>query len=304
MQITISGASGFIGRRLLKHLMTANHSIHVLSRHAGTNLPAGVRLSVWNPDREEPPEESLNNADAIVHLAGEPVAQRWTADARQKIRDSRVQGTRRLVQALSTMSRRPAVLVCASAIGIYGSRGDEILTESSTPGTGFLPDVCREWESQADLAQALGMRVVKIRIGIVLSAHGGALAKMLPAFKAFAGGRMGSGREWMSWIHLDDLAALIRYAVENSLEGAVNGTAPSPVTNAEFTRILAKSLHRPALFPIPGFALKMIFGEMAEVLLGSQRVLPRAAQDSGFRFQYAQLEPALQDLLSPSSNRR
>jgi uncharacterized protein (TIGR01777 family) len=197
------------------------------------------------------------------------------------------------------------VLVCASAIGIYGSRGDEILTEGSTPGTGFLSDVCREWESQAELAQALGIRVVKVRIGIVLSPHGGALARMLPPFKAFAGGRMGSGRQWMSWIHLDDLIALIRYALENSsLEGAVNGTAPTPVTNAEFTHVLARRLHRPALFPVPGFALKMIFGEMAEVLLGSQRVLPRAAQDAGFRFQYAQLEPALEDLLRPSGDRR
>src|SRR5690242_17302494 len=206
MKITLTGGSGFIGRRILKTLSGNGHSVHILSRHAGTNLPPGVKLSVWNATKGEPPTEALEGADAIIHLAGEPVAQRWTAEAKQKIRDSRVQGTAHLIHALSTISQRPSVLVSASAIGIYGSRGDETLTESSKTGGGFLADVCREWEKEADLAESLGMRVVKIRTGIVLDKNGGALAKMLPPFRNFVGGKIASGRQWMSWIHLQDLA--------------------------------------------------------------------------------------------------
>ncbi len=296
MNITISGASGFIGRRLMKAL--AGESLHVLSRHAGTNLPPNVRLSVWDPLKGEPPAAALEGADAVVHLAGEPVAQRWTAEAKQKIRDTRVTGTRHLIQALSTLSRRPVTLVCASAIGYYGGRGEEVLTEASRPGSGFLPEVCVEWEKQADLAEALGIRVVKLRIGVVLAAHGGALAKMLPAFRNFAGGTLGSGRQWMSWIHLDDLVSLIRYTIDRPLSSAVNATAPNPVRNADFTRTLAGVLHRPAMFPVPGVALKFLFGEMSEVLLASQRVEPAAAAKAGFEFRYPELRPALENLLA------
>lgn len=297
MNITVTGGSGFIGRRLMKHLTDAGHAVHILSRHAGTNLPPSVRLSVWDALKSEPPAESLQSADAIIHLAGEPVAQRWTAEAKKKIRDSRVDGTRRLVEALSVLSRRPEVLVSASAIGIYGSRGDEVLSESSSPGAGFLSEVCVEWEKQADLAEALGVRVVKVRIGVVLGRNGGALARMLPPFRNFVGGRIGSGKQWMSWIHVEDLASLLRYAAENSLSGPVNGAAPNPVTNAEFTKKLAAALRRPALLPVPGFVLKTIFGEMAEVLLSSQRALPRAAESAGFRFRHPDLGPALANLL-------
>ena len=297
MKITLTGASGLIGRRLIKVLNASGHSLHVLSRHAGTNLPPGVKLSVWDAMKSEPPADALEGADAVIHLAGEPVAQRWTADVKRRILDSRVLGTRHLVQALSTISKRPAALVSASAIGIYGSRGDELLTESSAPGSDFLADVCKEWESEADMAESLGLRVVKIRIGIVLDRNGGALAKMLPPFRNFAGGRMASGKQWMSWIHLQDLASLFRYAVENPLHGAVNGTAPQPVSNADFTRQLAAALHRPALFPVPRLALKAIFGEMSGMLISSQRVLPQAAQTAGFQFQYPDLGPALADLL-------
>src|SRR5690349_19606666 len=232
MKITLTGGSGFIGRRLLKTFSTNGDSVHILSRHAGTNLPPGVKLSVWNALKSEPPAEALEGADAVIHLAGEPVAQKWTPETRQRIRDSRVEGTAHLIHALSTISQRPAVLVSASAIGIYGSRGDEVLTESSATGDGFLADVCREWEKEADLAESLGMRVVKLRIGIVLDKNGGALAKMLPAFRNFAGGRMGSGKQWMSWIHLQDLVGLLVYAVNNPVQGVLNGTAPNPVTNA------------------------------------------------------------------------
>jgi uncharacterized protein (TIGR01777 family) len=297
MKITLTGGSGFIGRRLLKTLAGNGHTVHLLSRHAGTNLPPGVKLSVWDALKGEPPADALEGADAIIHLAGEPVAQKWSAEAKQKIRDSRIGGTQRLIQALSTISQRPSALISASAIGIYGSRDSEVLTETSPPGTGFLAELCQEWEKEADMAEALGMRVVKIRIGIVLDKNGGALAKMLPAFRNFAGGRLASGKQWMSWIHLQDLCSLFQHAVEKPLKGVFNGTAPNPVTNAEFTKQLASALHRPAMFPVPAFALKAIFGEMSDMLVGGQRVVPKAAQASGFRFQYPELGPALANLL-------
>lgn len=297
MNITISGASGFIGRRLLEVLGRAGHSLHVLSRHAGTNLPNGVRLLVWDPTQSSPPRESLENADAIVHLAGEPVAQRWTDEAKRRIRESRVTGTRRLVEALAALPRKPAVLVCASAIGYYGSRGDEAVDESAPPGNGFLPEVCMAWEREAQAAETLGVRVARIRIGLALDPRGGALQRMLPPFRFGVGGRLGSGRQWMSWIHLGDLADLFRFAVEHPVQGALNGVAPQPVRNAEFTLELARLLHRPAFFPVPEVGLKVLFGEMATALLDSQRVVPRAAEAAGFRFRFPELGPALADLI-------
>jgi len=298
MNITITGATGFIGRRLIQRLARDRHQLHALSRR--TNVKFGetaVWISKWDPMTEEPPEESIANADAIVHLAGEPVAQRWTPEAKQKILESRVQGTRRLVQALSTQKRRPAALICASAIGIYGSRGDEILTESSALGDDFLAEVCKEWEKQAQLAESLGIRVARIRIGIVLGKGGGALEKMLPPFKAFVGGRIGSGKQWMSWIHVDDLVGTIHHALTNPMSGIFNGAAPNPERNSDFTAKLAAALGRPAIFPVPGFALRVIFGEMAGILLGSQRVLPRATEATGYKFQYPELGAALQSIL-------
>jgi uncharacterized protein (TIGR01777 family) len=297
MNITISGASGFIGRRLLKSLAKAGHSLHVLSRHAGTNLPAGVRISTWDPLKGPPPAESLREADAIIHLAGEPVAQRWTAQAKRRIRESRVAGTRNLVEALVTLTQRPEALICAAAIGYYGSRGDEVLTESSAPGSGFLPEVCVAWEREAQAAEALGVRVVRVRMGLVLDAGGGALQRMLPPFRMGVGGRLGNGRQWMSWIHLEDLAALFQFAVESQVRGPLNGVAPNPVTNSDFTRELARALGRPAVFPVPGFALRLLFGEMADVLLDSQRVAPGAPEAAGFRFRFPQLAQALAGLL-------
>jgi uncharacterized protein (TIGR01777 family) len=278
MTISISGASGFIGRHLMKSLAQAGHSPRALSRHA-------------------PPAESLREADAIIHLAGEPVAQRWTAAAKQRILDSRVVGTRNLVEALGRLTRRPETLICASAIGYYGSRGDEVLTESSAPGSGFLPEVCVAWEREAQAAEAFGIRVVRVRTGVVLDANGGALVRMLPPFRMGLGGRLGSGRQWMSWIHLEDLAALFQFAVESQVRGPLNAVAPNPVTNSDFTRELAHALRRPAVFPVPEFALKMLFGEMADVLLASQRVAPAAAEAAGFRFRFPQLAPALESLL-------
>ena len=297
MNLTISGASGLIGRRLMKTLAADGHALHVLSRHAGTNLPPGVRLSSWDPARGEPPAESLRDADAVIHLAGEPVAQRWNPAVKQKISASRVESTRNLVLALSKLPKKPQTLVCASAIGYYGSRGDEVLTESSAPGSDYLADVCVQWEKAAREAEALGIRVVSVRTGIVLDARGGALARMLPPFRMGVGGKLASGRQWMSWIHIADLAALFCYALQNLVSGPLNGVAPNPVSNADFTRALAAAVHRPALFPVPALALKLLFGEMAEVLLASQRVLPKAAEAAGFRFQFADLGPALADVL-------
>jgi hypothetical protein len=297
VNITISGASGFIGRQLLKSLAQAGHSLHVLSRHAGAGLPAGVRMSVWDPLQAPPPAESLRDADVIIHLAGEPVAQRWTAEAKRRIAESRVAGTRNLVEALAELPRRPEALICASAIGYYGSQGDRILTESSAPGSGFLPQLCVAWESQAQAAEAFGMRVVRVRIGIVLDARGGALQRMLPPFRMGVGGRLGSGQQWMSWIHLEDLVGLFQLAVESQIRGPLNGVAPYPVTNSEFTRELARALGRPAVLPIPGLALRLLFGEMADLLLASQRVAPGAAEAAGFLFRFPQLPLALADLL-------
>jgi uncharacterized protein (TIGR01777 family) len=237
---------------------------------------------------------------AVVHLAGEPVAQRWTASARERILSSRVESTRSLVAALR--SQPPRVLVSASAIGYYGSRGDEILTEKAAPAADFLGTVCEGWEQEARAAEQFGVRVVTLRIGVVLGSTfggafrhpGGALAQMLLPFKLGVGGRLGSGRQWMSWIHLDDLTALIEFAIVNAaFSGPVNATAPNPVTNAEFTRELAAVLHRPAIFPVPAFALKLLFGEMSQVLLGSQRVIPEAALRAGFQFRYSDVGRAL-----------
>jgi uncharacterized protein (TIGR01777 family) len=297
LRITISGASGFIGRRLLKNLAAGGHSLHVLSRHAGVNLPPSVRLSVWDPMKGAPPAESLREADAIIHLSGEPVAQRWTADVKRRIRESRVTGTRNLVQGLANLAQRPAALVCGSAVGYYGSRGDEVLTEASPPGSGYLPEVCAEWEKEARAAEALGLRVVRVRTGVALDPRGGALKKMLTPFRLGLGGRLGDGRQWMSWIHLEDLARMFQHAVEKPVQGVWNGVSPNPVTNADFTRALASALHRPAILPAPGFALKLVLGEMAEVVLASQRVLPKDAEAAGFEFRFRELAGALKDLL-------
>jgi uncharacterized protein (TIGR01777 family) len=251
----------------------------------------------WDPVKGEPPAESLRDTGAVIHLAGEPVAQRWNDAVKGRIRGSRVIGTRNLVQAISKLPQRPSALICASAIGYYGSRGDDMLPEEAGPGSDFLAQTCVEWEKEAIAAGQYGLRVVRVRIGVVLDARGGALKRMLPPFKMGVGGKIGSGKQWMSWVHLDDLAGLFRFALENSISGPINGVAPYPVTNADFTKALAAAVHRPAIFPVPPFALKLMFGEMADVLLASQRVQPRQAETAGFRFKFPQLQPALADLL-------
>ena len=298
MKCVVSGGTGFIGRRVVDRLLRDEHYVGVWSRRPGKEKRAAVASFTWDPLQGEPPAESLNAMDAVIHLAGEPVAQRWNAEVKQRIRDSRVLGTRALVDAISRVRHKPRVLVCASAIGYYGDRGDEVLTESSSPGSGFLADVCRGWEAEADRAAEFGLRVVKLRIGFVLGKGGGALARMVPAFRMFAGGRLGSGKQWMPWIHVGDVAEMFAHAVENDIAGVWNATAPNPVTNADFTSEMGKALHRPAVFPVPPFALKLAFGEMGQHMLDSSRVVPEAGLKAGFRFRYAELGPALRDIIS------
>ena len=297
MNITITGASGLIGRRLLKNLGASGHVLTVLSRHAGTNVPPGVGVAAWDPMKGPAPEDGIRNANAVIHLAGEPVAQRWNADVKRRIRESRVVGTRNLVQALAKLRNPPQTLICASAVGYYGSRGDEVLREDSAPDHTYLAEVCQAWEKEAVAAEAFGMRVVRVRIGVVLDTRGGALQRMLPPFRLGLGGKLGDGKQWMSWIHLADLAAMFQFAVENPVRGALNGVAPIPVTNADFTQALARVLHRAAIFPVPVLGLRLLFGEMSEVLLSSQRVLPAAPEAAGFRFRFPELGGALSDLL-------
>jgi uncharacterized protein len=274
MNIAITGANGMIGTRLRQKLEEAGHSVSAIPR--GGAVP---------------------ECDSIVNLAGEPVAQRWTEAAKQRIHDSRVQGTRTLVNALSALSSRPRTMVCASAVGYYGSRGDQLLTEGSTPGSDFLAQVVTDWEEAAQAGESLGIRVVRMRFGMVLG-HGGALNKLLPVFRLGVGGRLGSGHQWMAWIHLEDAVNMILFALNLAvLRGAVNATAPQPVTNDEFTNRLAIALHRPAILPVPAFALRLVLGEMSEMLLASQRVLPTVAKSAGFRFQYPDLHSALENLL-------
>jgi len=289
MRCIVSGGTGFVGRRVVARLRERGHEVAIWSRRAAAPFE-------WDPLCGEPSPESLEGVDAVVHLAGEPVAQRWNAEVKDRIRDSRVLGTRALVEAIGRLNRKPAVLVSASAIGFYGDRGDEVLTEASAGGQGFLVDVCRGWEAEADGAARFGVRVAKLRIGFVLGKDGGALAQMAPIFRAGVGGPLGSGRQWMPWIHADDVAELFAHAVEAPVSGVWNATAPHPVTNAEFTRELGKALHRPAVFPVPPFALKLAFGELGQHMLDSARVMPEAATKAGFAFGYPTIDRALAGL--------
>lgn len=299
MRFTITGATGFVGQSLIARLLADDHDVHLLLRRARPGLPPQVTYSLWDAIGQEPMAGALASTDVVIHLAGEPVAQRWTRAVKERIRASRVAGTQRLVQALAMLDSPPRALISASATGFYGdTRGDEVLTESSGPGEGFLADVCQSWEDAADLAEPLGVRVVKLRIGMVLGESGGALAKLLPFFRAGLGGKIGSGEQWMSWIRLDDLVELIHYAATNSrLEGAFNAVSPNPVRNAEFTAALAKALNRPALLPVPPFALRLLYGEMAGMLTASLRVEPAAALRAGFAFRSPDLAAALKALV-------
>ncbi|MEO5923405.1 MAG: TIGR01777 family oxidoreductase [Bryobacteraceae bacterium] len=278
MTIGISGASGFIGRALAERLRKSGHQVR--------------SISVRGPL----PPDALAGCDAIVHLAGEPVAQRWTEESRKRIRDSRVEGTRNLVAAMR--NHRPQVLVSGSAVGYYGSRGDDVLTESEPAANDFLGQVAVAWEREALEAEALGVRVTRIRTGMVLGPNGGALEKMLLPFKLGLGGPIGGGRQWTAWIHIADLLSMIEFLLkESTVRGVFNGVSPFPVTNSEFTKALAQAVHRPAIFPVPAFALKLLFGDMAEIILGSQRAIPDAAVRAGFVFEHPDVYGALEQVV-------
>ena len=298
MRALVTGGTGLIGRKLLARVpepVVVSRDPVQARRRLGP-----VQVVRWEPEAGPAPLEALRGVEAVFHLAGEPVAAgRWTVERKQRIRDSRVLGTRHLVEGMAALERKPEVLVSVSAVGYYGDRGDEELDENSSPGGGFLAEVCQAWEREALGAEKLGVRVVCARIGLVLARGGGALARMLPPFRMGVGGRLGSGKQWMSWIHLDDVAGLLLHAAWNrEIRGAMNVVSPHPVTNIQFTRALGRALHRPAFMAVPGGALRVAFGEMSEVLTGSQRVFPRVAQRTGYAFQHPDLEAALQAVLA------
>jgi hypothetical protein len=288
MRITITGGSGLIGSRLVERLRARGDDVTVLSRS---------REPRWDPVAGPAPAEALEGRDAVVHLAGENLAQRWSADAKRRILQSRELGTRNLVASLPGTGVK--ALVSASAVGYYGPRGDERLDETDPPGSGFLAEVCVSWEREAQRAAELGLRVVTVRTGVVLDSSGGALAKMLPFFKLGVGGPVAGGDQYMAWIHVDDVVGLYLAAIDGEeWDGAVNASAPEPVTNAAFSKALGRALHRPAFAPVPALAVRALYGEMAEIVTEGQRVVPRRAQALGYEFAHPDLEEALRSALS------
>ena len=296
MRALVTGATGFIGTKLVASLdnpVVLTRRPEVARRNLGN-----VQAFAWEPQGGPPPPEALANVDVIFNLAGESVAGgRWTARRKKQILDSRVAVTRNLVAGIKQLKDRPRVLVSASAVGFYGSRGDDVLRESENPGRDFLAQVCQTWEAEANRAREFGVRVVTARIGLVLGRGGGALAPMLIPFKLGLGGRLGDGKHWMPWIHLDDLVAMFLHAAKYEIAGPMNAVGPAPVTNREFTRTLAAALHRLAIFPVPAFALRVLLGELGTLLLASQRVEATVAKGTNFQFRFASLSSALEDIL-------
>lgn len=300
MRILVTGSNGLVGRAVSRLLPTSGHNVVPLLRQG---RPGGRGLR-WDPDRGQIESTQLHNLDAVIHLAGENIAGRWSEEKKRRIRDSRVKATRTLCQALARRPSPPRVLVAASGVNYYGDRGEELLTEDSPPGEGFLPEVCVEWEAATRPAIEAGIRVVNLRFGMVLSTEGGALPRMLKPFRLGLGGPFGSGRQFMSWITLDDAVSIIRFALDNeALQGPVNAVSPNPVPNREFARTLGAILHRPALFPFPGLAARAILGEMAEeLLLSSVRAAPRRLEDTGYEFAWPDLRSALEAVLAQEKN--
>ena len=300
MRILVTGATGLVGRSFVRAMVERDHEIIATSRdpqRATGYLPLITRHVQWDPNDGPAPAAAFEGVDAIVHLAGEPVAGRWTEAKKQRIRDSRVNGTRNLVDGLRPLDDRPFRLVCASAIGFYGERGDEVLTEESAPGDDFLATTCVEWESEGAAARELDVEVAHLRLGIVLDPAGGALEQMLPPFKLGVGGPLGSGRQWWSWIHRDDLTAMLIAAVEDGWSGTYNATAPNAQRQRDFATVLGSVLDRPSIAPAPEFALRLLFGEFATELLTSKNVRPLRALEEGFDFRFAELHDALIHLL-------
>ncbi len=295
MKVAITGSSGLIGPNLVSFLSKKNITVSKILREN----PNDNYIS-WKPEGGDWDTAFADGIDGIVHLAGENIASgRWTKPKKEKIRNSRIEGTKKLCEHILKLPTPPAVFVCASAIGYYGDRGMEFLNEGSSRGSGFLPDVCLGWEEAANIVSKAGIRVVNVRFGVVLSKDGGALAKMLTPFKIGMGGKIGSGTQHMSWVAMDDVTGAIHHAlVTDSLSGAINVTAPNPVTNREFTNTLGRVLNRPTLMPMPAFAARLAFGEMAnDLLLASTKVAPKRLSDSGYEFQYPELENALKHVL-------
>jgi uncharacterized protein (TIGR01777 family) len=298
VRIAITGSSGLIGTALSTALADAGHDLRHLVRRA-PNGAADVR---WDIEAGTIDADALEGVEAIVHLAGENIGQRWSEDVRRKVLDSRVNGTRLIAETAAGLASRP-VLVCASAIGFYGDRGDEIVDEDSVPGTGFLADVVEAWEAAAEPARAAGLRTVHLRQGIVLSKDGGALARMLLPFKLGTGGRVGSGRQWWSWISLDDAVAAYLFTLEEPLSGPVNVVAPGAVRNQDFVKALGRALHRPAIFPLPATAVKAAFGQMGEeMLLAGQRVAPTRLEATSFTFGEPDIESGLASALATDAD--
>lgn len=303
MRILVTGATGLVGTRLVERLLELNHDVHVLSRNAASaekKFGGRVRAFPWGSHREVPPSEAFRGVEAVVHLSGESVSDgRWTAAKKRAIDESRVAGTRRLVEAMGRLVEKPKVLVSSSAVGFYGFSETKTFDESSPKGTGFLSDVCERWEHEAKQAERIGVRTAIVRVGVVLDRNGGVLGKTLPPFRYGVGGPLGSGRQWMSWIHVADLVELFLFlARQPALRGVFNGTAPVPVRNEEFSLALGRALARGVHFRVPAVFLKAAFGEMGRIAIEGQRVLPDATRAGGFRFQFTSIDAALEDLLA------
>ena len=302
MKVGITGATGLIGRALCVRLLADGAEVTAFTRDAAfaqQRLPAGTRAVEWNPVAGVAPAGALDGLDALVNLAGETIAPGiWTAERRRRIRDSRVLGTRNLVDSIRTLGRRPGVLVSGSAVGYYGDRGDEVLAEESASGGDFLARVCAAWEAEAQKAAELGVRVARVRAGVVLSRRGGLLGTMAVPFRFGLGGRLGNGRQWISWVHVEDEVGLLIHAIHQpQIEGALHATSPEPVTNNTLTSALGVALRRPALLWVPALAVRLAFGESAHMVLDSQRAQPARALATGYRFRFPDLRGALADVL-------
>lgn len=302
LRVTLTGATGLIGPQLLGALTRRGDDVTVLSRDpagAQAKLGSDVRVLAWDPQGEPAPASALEGRDAVIHLAGAPVAQRWSASAKRAIRESRVTGTANLIEGMRALEQSPGVLVSASAIGYYGAHGEEPLDEEAPPGAGFLAGVCIDWEAQAERARDLGARVVCVRTGVVLDAGGGALAKMLPPFRLGVGGPVAGGAQYISWIHTQDLLGLMLAALDGEdWSGPINATAPEPATNTVFSKALGRALGRPAVLPVPGLALALLYGEMAEIVTTGARVVPARALMLGYEFAHPHLDEALRSALA------